>query len=87
MHAYCGLAQQMCNSRSGIAPAAIDEPFVADRFVALDEATEEALHLRIVVNDRVEILGFPDHDFASDNRLDAIFGDAIARQNAFARKA
>jgi hypothetical protein len=39
------------------------------------------------IDDRVEIFGAPDHHFAADDRLDAIFRGTAARQNAFAGKA
>jgi hypothetical protein len=41
----------------------------------------------VSIDDRVEILRPANHDLASDDRLDAIFGDAVARQDSFAREA
>ena len=61
VHSHRGLAQQMSDPRRRIAPPAIDQPFVADRFVALDQPPEESLHLGMRVDDRVEILGLADH--------------------------
>ena len=77
----------MRDARGRIAPAAIDQPFVADRFVALDQPAEEALQLRMRIDDRIEVLGSADHDFAAHDRLDAIFGNPVARQDAFAGEA
>ena len=84
VHPDRGFAQQMRDARGRIAAAAIDQPFVADRFVALDQPPEETLQLGMGIDDRVEVLGLADHHFAADDRLDAIFGEPVARQNAFA---
>ena len=86
-HPRRGLAQQMRDPRGGIAAAAIDQPFIADRFVALDQLPEEARALGIGVDDRVEILGLADHHLAADDRLDAVVGGAFVRQDAFAGEA
>jgi hypothetical protein len=37
----------------------------------------------VCIDDRIEILGLADQHFAPDDRLDSIFGDAVARQDAF----
>ncbi len=41
----------------------------------------------MLADDRVEILGFPDHHLALDDRLDAVAGGAFARQDALAGEA
>src|SRR5207237_8986425 len=76
-------AKQVCDSRRRIAPAAIDQPFISDRFVALDETPEESLHFRMGFDDRIEILGLAHHHFASDDCLDSILSGSVARQDAF----
>src|SRR5947209_5217775 len=38
-------------------------------------------------DDLVEVLGPPDHHFTADDRLDSIFGAALAWENPFAGKA
>src|SRR5205823_8014148 len=86
-HPDRSLAQQMRDASRGIAPAAIDQPFVTDRFVALDQAPEEALQLRVRLDDLVEVLGLADHHLAADDRLDAIFGAPFTREDALAGKA
>src|ERR1700741_710913 len=77
----------MSNARGRIAAATMDEPFVADVLVSLDEAPEEALHLRIGCDDRIVIPGFSDHDLASNDRLDSILSGSVPRQNPFAGEA
>jgi hypothetical protein len=68
----------VCDARGRIAPSAIDEPLVTDRFIALDEAPEKPLQLRMCIENWNEVLGFPDHHFAAHDRLNSIFGDALA---------
>src|SRR4051794_38137654 len=87
MHAHCRFAQKVCDTSRGVAATAIDEPFIADRFVALDKPTEEALHLRARIDDWIEVLGLSDHDFGSNDGLNAVVGSPVAGQDAFARKA
>src|SRR6476660_1671610 len=76
----------MRDPRRRITAAAIDQPFIADRLVALDQPPEEALHRWIGVDDRIEVLGLADHDFGSDDRLDSILRRSVARQDTFAWK-
>jgi hypothetical protein len=77
----------MGNPRSGVPSPAIHKPLVANRFVALDEPPEKALHLRMGINDRIEVLGPSDHHIAPDYRLDSIVGEPVTRENPFTRKA
>jgi hypothetical protein len=70
-----------------VPPPAIHQPFVADRLIALDEASEETLHFRVRIDDWVEVLRPSDHHFASDNRLDPVVRETVARENPFSWKA
>ncbi len=70
-----------------IAAAAIDQPLVADRFVALDQAQKEALHFGPGIDDPVEVLPPADHHLAADDRLDAVVRAALAGQDSLAGKA
>src|SRR6476469_2302834 len=87
MHPDRGLAQKVSHARRRIPPSAIDQPFIADRLVALDQLPEKALHFRMSVYDRVEVFGAADHHLASDNRLNPVSGESVAGENAFACKA
>ena len=79
-------AKQMCDTRRGVPPSRIDQPFVTDRILALDEFPEEARYFGIGVDDLVEIIGLADQDLAPDDRLDAIVGRTVVGQDPFAGK-
>ena len=51
----------------GIAPAAIDQPFVTDRLAAQDSPRNEAGQFGMSVNDALELLGAADQDLALDD--------------------
>ena len=53
------LAQEVRDTSGRIPAAAIDQPFIADRFVALDQAPEEAAELGVLVDDRIEVPARP----------------------------
>src|SRR6185312_13772889 len=50
-----GLAQEVRHPGSGIAAAAVHQPFVADRLAALDQTAKKSMQLRVRINDRIEI--------------------------------
>src|SRR6476661_3073699 len=77
----------MGNPSGRIAAAAIDEPLVADVFVALQETAKELLHFRVLLNQWVEVACLTDHDFAANYGLDAIVSGARSRQDTLAGEA
>src|SRR6476660_5846997 len=86
MHPNRRFAKQVCHSSGRVASAAVDEPLVTDRLIPLDQAAEKALHFRMCVDNRVEVFGLPNHYFAADDCLNAIFGDAVAGQDPLTGK-
>ena len=70
-----------------IAAAAIDQPFVTDVFVALQEPAEELLHLGMLIDQRIEVSRLADHDLAANDRLDAVMSSTRPRKNSLAGKA
>src|SRR4051812_31521088 len=77
----------MSDARSGIAAAAINQPFVTDRLVALDQPPEEALQLGMLIDQRIEVASLADHDFAANDRLDSVLCRSAPRQDPFAGEA
>src|SRR6185369_7033455 len=87
VHPSGRFAQQMRDASGRIPSAAIDQPFVSDGFVALDQTPEEALKLGMGIDDRIEILRLADHHLALDDGLNAVTGGPVARQDSFAGEA
>src|SRR5205085_8408255 len=81
------LAQQVSYAGGRIAAAAIDQPFVADRLVALDQPPEKALQGWVGLHDRIEIGRLADEHLALDDRLDAVSCGALAGEDAFTGEA
>ncbi len=77
----------MCDPRRRISPPAIDQPFVSNLFVALEQAAEELLQFGILFEQRIEVARLPDHDFAANDGLDSVMSRAVAREDAFAGEA
>src|SRR3990170_5520574 len=77
----------MRDPRGRIAATAIDQPFIADRRMPLRQLPEKARQLGMCLYDRIEMLGAADLHLAFDDRLEAIFSDALARQNPVAGEA
>src|SRR5690349_12633358 len=55
--------------------------------MTLGQLPEKAREFGIGVNDRIEVALLPDEDAAAHDRLNTIFGDALARQNSVTSKA
>ena len=86
VHASRRFAQEVGDASRRIAPTAIDQPFVADRLIALQQSPEKSAHFRVGVQQRLEILRLADPDLASDDRLDSVMAQPAARKYALAGK-
>src|SRR4029078_2066019 len=87
LHPCRRFAQQVRDARGRIPPSAVDQPFVANVLIALEQAAEEALKLGMLIDQRIEITRLADHPLAAHDGLDTVKSRSLARQDPFAGEA